>query len=118
MYAVIRTDGRQHRITKGEVVRLDRRQAEVGSPIQLGEVLLVNHGGQTTVGSPLVADALVEGKVVRHLRGPKIRIYKYKRRKGFSRTQGYRHDFTEVLIQKISLKGEELQAEQQAAAQE
>ena len=115
MYAVIRADGRQHRITKGEVIRLDRRQIEVGSPIQLDEVLLLSSAGQTHVGAPVVADALVEGKVVRHSRGPKIRIYKYKRLKGFSRKQGYRHDYTEVLIQKISLKGEELKpAEAQA----
>lgn len=111
MYAVIRTDGRQHRITKGEVVRLDRRQAEIGAPIELNEVLLVSSGGQTHVGAPTVADASVVGKVVRHSRGAKLRIFKYKRRKGYSRRQGYRHDYTEVLIQKITLKGEELKPE-------
>lgn len=111
MYAVIRTDGRQHRITKGEVIRLDRRKVDVGAAIQLGEVLLLSSAGKTHVGAPMVADAMVEGKVVRHSRGEKIRIYKYKRRKGFSRTQGYRHDYTEVLIQKIMLNGEELKPE-------
>jgi len=115
MYAVIRADGRQHRITKGEVVRFDRRQVEVGSPIQLNEVLLISSGGQIHVGAPLVADALVEGKVVCHSRGTKIKIYKYKRRKGFAKRQGYRHDYTEVLIQKISLNGEELNPEQAQA---
>ncbi|MCX7015643.1 MAG: 50S ribosomal protein L21 [Candidatus Sumerlaeota bacterium] len=115
MYAVIRADGRQQRVALGEIVRLGRRDAEIGEKVQLSDVLLVRQGDETLVGKPVLNDALIEAKVLRHGRGKKIRIYTYKKRKAEYRTKGHRQDFTEVRIERIALGGVDLQAE---AAQE
>jgi len=118
MYAVIRADGRQQRITLGEIVRLGRRAAEIGEKVQLNDVLLVRQGEQTLVGTPVLSDALIEAKVLRHGRGKKVHIYTYKRRKAEYRTKGHRQDFTEVRIERIALNGVDLQADAQPAAAE
>jgi len=111
MYAVIRADGHQHRVTPGETVRLAKQQAQVGEKIQLSEVLIISQGGQTLVGKPLVEEACVEAKVVRHGRAKKIRVYTFKRRKGYSKTRGHRQDYTDVRIERFSLGGIALEPE-------
>ena len=79
--------------------------------MQLNDVLLVRQGEETLVGKPVLNEALIEAKVLRHWRGKKVRIYTYKRRKGEYRTKGHRQDFTEVRIERIALGGVDLQAE-------
>ena len=100
MYAIIRAGGKQYRVEKGDVVRVERLDGEVGSKVTLGEVLLVG-GDDLKVGSPTVAGASVEGTVVEHDRGAKIRVFKYKKRKHYRRTRGHRQHVTAVRIDAV-----------------
>ena len=88
MYAIIRTGGKQYRVEKGDVVRVERLEGKVGSQVTLDDVLLVGAGADVKVGSPRVEGALVEGTVVEQDRGAKIRVFKYKKRKHYRRTRG------------------------------
>jgi large subunit ribosomal protein L21 len=100
VYAIIRAGGKQYRVEKGDVVRVERLSGEVGSKVTLGEVLLVG-GDDLKVGSPMVAGASVEGTVVEHDRGAKIRVFKYKKRKHYRRTRGHRQHVTAVRIDAV-----------------
>ena len=102
MYAVIRTGGKQHRVELGQSVRVEKLAGAVGDSIELNEVLLVGGGdGEARVGRPLVAGAKAVGTITAQGRGPKIRIFKMKRRKNYRRRSGHRQDFTEIRVEKI-----------------
>lgn len=103
MYALIRTGGKQYRVTPGELVRIGNLTDEVGAAINFDEVLAVHNGEELTVGSPLVSSATVNATVVAHGRGQKIIVYRFKRRKAYHRKKGHRQDYTEVKIDSINL---------------
>jgi len=102
MYAIIKSGGRQHRVSEGESLRVELLHAEVGSNITLNEVLLVGSGESVKLGRPLVAGASVTASVVRHARAKKVLVFKKKRRKGFHKKIGHRQFFTELKITGIS----------------
>ncbi len=102
MYAIIQSGGRQVRVEPGAVVTLDRLDAEPGQEVTLDRVLLVEKdGGQVTAGSPFVAHARVVATVTGEARGPKIRVFKKKRRKGYRKTMGHRGTMTRVTVKEI-----------------
>ena len=101
MYAVIRTGGKQVRVSPGEAVRVEKLDGAVGEPVELGEVLLVGGEGDPRVGQPLVAGAKVVGTITAQDRGPKITIFKMKRRKGYRRKMGHRQSYTEIRVERI-----------------
>ena len=101
MYAIVKTGGKQYRVQPGDVVRLEALEAPVGSTVTLGDVLLLGGESGTRVGSPRVVSASVQGTVVEHGRGAKIRVFKYKKRKHYRRTRGHRQSFTAVRIDKV-----------------
>lgn len=101
MYAVIRSGGKQYKVSKGDTLRLDPQAGEPGSEVELDDVLAVHDGEQLKLGQPQVADARVSAKIVRHGRGRKIVVYRFKRRKGQQRKQGHRQGYTEVRIEDI-----------------
>ena len=102
MYAIIRAGGKQYRVEKGDIVRVERLEGEVGSSVTLDEVLLVSAGeGDVKVGSPKVEGASVTGTVVEQSRGAKIRVFKYKKRKHYRRTRGHRQAYTTLRIDSI-----------------
>lgn len=101
MYAVIETGGKQYRVNEGDIIRVEKLPAEVGSDIEFEKVLLVGSGEDVTVGMPLVDGAKVTGKVVEQDRGKKIVVFKMKRRKNYRRKQGHRQDYTGVRIDRI-----------------
>ncbi len=101
MYAIIETGSKQYRVEPGAPVQVETLEAEVGAAVTFDRVLLVNQDGRVAVGAPVVANALVVGQVVRHDRGPKIIVFKKKKRKNYRRTQGHRQGFTEVKITEI-----------------
>ncbi len=103
MYAVIETAGRQHRVTTGEVLHLDREINPDEKTITLDRVLLIAGEGAPKVGNPVVAGATVTAEVVRAFKGPKIDIIKYKRRKGYHKKQGHRQPLVEVKITGINV---------------
>ncbi|HUC42547.1 MAG TPA: 50S ribosomal protein L21 [Candidatus Sulfotelmatobacter sp.] len=102
MYAVIQTGGRQHRVEIGEVVRVDRLEAEAGATVSFDRVLAIGDGDALKVGSPTVSGATVSGTVVEQGRGKKVLIYRYRPRKNASRRRGgHRQDYTAVKIDAI-----------------
>jgi large subunit ribosomal protein L21 len=101
MYAVIRTGGKQYRVTPGQTIRLESLPGEVGAKIELGDVLLVENEGNIQIGKPVVANAKIQATVIERDRAKKILIFKKKRKKQYRRTQGHRQDFTTVRIENI-----------------
>lgn len=100
-YAVIRTGGKQYRVKAGDSLRVEKLEGEPGQEIELGDVLMV--AGE---GSPLLEKSELDGKavkatIVRHGRGRKIRVFRFKRRKGFEKRHGHRQDFTEIKISSL-----------------
>ena len=105
MYAVIRTGGKQYRVAHEDVVQVERVAAEVGSQVDLDEVLMLGDGAGTTVGTPLVDGARVVAQVIDQIRGPKITVFKKKRRKNHRRTKGHRQALTVLRITEIVASG-------------
>lgn len=102
MYAVIRTGGKQYRVSTGETVKVESLPAEAGSTVMFDEVLAVGSGAEVKLGAPLVVGAKVVATVVAHGRHPKVKIFKMRRRKHYQKHQGHRQDFTEVRIDSIA----------------
>ena len=98
MFAVFKSGGKQHRVTEGEVVRLEKIDAEPGAAVEFDEVLLVAEGGNVKVGAPFVSGGKVTGEVVAHDRHDKIRVIKFRRRKHYLRRAGHRQWYTDVRI--------------------
>jgi len=104
MYAIIQSRGHQVKVTPGGVVLVDGTVGEAGAEFTLDEVLLVEKdGGEVLAGAPFVANARIVGVVEGEARGPKIRVFKKKRRKGMRRTKGHRAVFTRVRVKDIIL---------------
>jgi len=102
MYAIIKTSGRQAKVSPGDLVTVDGTVAGKGEQVTLEQVLLIEKdGGEILAGSPFVANARVVGIVEGEARGPKIRVFKKKRRKGMRRTKGHRAVYTRVRIKEI-----------------
>ena len=101
-YAVFKTGGKQYRVQAGDKLDVEKIDAEVGSEAKFDEVLLVNDGTATTVGTPTVAGAAVTAKVVEQFRGQKGVAFKFKRRQGYHKTKGYRRHLTKLEITSIS----------------
>ena len=101
MYAVIRTGGKQARVAPGDSIRLEKLAGTVGDPVELPEVLLVGDESEPRIGTPLVEGAKVIGTITAQGRGPKIIVFKMKRRKGYRRKRGHRQAYTEVRVEKI-----------------
>ncbi len=102
MYAIFESGGKQHRVTEGEEIALEKLDGEAGAKVTFDQVLLVNTGKDTKIGKPLVSGATVSATVVSQFRGEKILIFKKKRRKGYRRKQGHRQSLTRVRIESIS----------------
>lgn len=98
MYAVVKTGGKQYRVSNGQKVKVEQLTADVGSEVTLDQVLAVGEGESVTLGKPLVAGAVVKAKVVAHGRGDKVRIFKMRRRKHYRKQQGHRQNYTELEI--------------------
>ena len=105
MFAIIRADGRQYRVAKGDVIRFDRMKAEPGDAFQTSQVLAIaEEDSKLKIGNPVVEGAKVEGTVLEHGKDKKIIVFKRKRRKTYRRKYGHRQDHTLVKIDKISAK--------------
>lgn len=103
MHAVIETNGKQFRVAQGDKLVLDQLDADVGAELTIEKVLLVEKdGGETVVGKPYVSGAKVTLKVVEEMRGPKILIWKHRRRKNSRKRQGHRADQSRVEVTAIS----------------
>jgi len=101
MYAVIQTGGKQYKVTPGEELRVEKLNGKAGDEVYFDNVLLVSKGDRVEVGKPVLKNTKVVAKITRQGRGPKIVVFKYKRRKRYRKTQGHRQDFTAVRIVEI-----------------
>ena len=98
MYAVIKTGGKQYRVTPGTKLKVEKLEGDVGSSIVLDKVLVMADGESVKIGTPLVDGAKISATVVAHGRGDKVMIFKMRRRKHYRKTQGHRQSYTEILI--------------------
>jgi large subunit ribosomal protein L21 len=101
VFAIVQCMGFQYRLAPDERVKIPRTELEPGSKLVLDQVLLVRDGESVRVGAPTVNGASVEVEVVRHGRGKKVIVGKYKKRKGYRKRNGHRQNFTEVLVRTI-----------------
>ena len=102
-YAIIRTGGKQYRVEPGQTIRIPSLPGEAGGQVEFNDVLLGSDGNNVKTGVPTLSGARVTGEIVKHGRGEKIIVFKFKRRKNYARKQGHRQGFTEVRINDINL---------------
>ena len=102
MYAVIETGGKQYKVTKGDVIYIEKLDVEAGAAVTFDKVLLVGEGKDDKVGAPTVDGASVSGKVIKNDKSKKVVVYKYKPKKGYHKKQGHRQPYTKVEISKIN----------------
>ena len=105
MYAVFRTGGKQYRAAKGDVLRLEKIEADEGASVDFDDVLLIGEGSDIKVGNPLLAGSSVSAKVLRQGKSRKVPVVKFKRRQNYLRQGSHRQFFTEVEITGISATG-------------
>ena len=102
MYALVKTGGKQYRVSKDDTILVERIAAEEGAEVILNDIVMLGDGDKVTIGTPKVDGAAVSATVVRQTRGPKIIIFRRKRRKNHRRTQGHRQDLTLLKINDIA----------------
>ena len=117
MYAIVEIAGQQFKVAKDQKVFVHRLAQEEGSNISFDQVLLLDDGKAVTLGAPAITGASVEAKVVKHLKGDKVIVFKKKRRKGYRVKNGHRQALTEILIEGISAKGGAKKAAPKAKAE-
>ena len=103
MYAIVNIAGKQFKVTKDQFVYAPKLALAIGASVEFDQVLLAEANGTVSVGAPLLAGAKVSGKVLDHVKGDKVIIFKKKRRKGYKKKNGHRQDFTKVMIESIAL---------------
>lgn len=100
MYAVVRTGGKQYRVAKGDKLRVEKLEGDVGAAVTFEDVLMIG-GEQAQIGRPVIQGALVQARIVEQDRARKVVVFKFKRRKGYQKKQGHRQSFTRVEITDI-----------------
>lgn len=103
MYAIVDIAGQQFKVEKGQEVFVHRLEGDEGAKMDFEKVLLVENKGNVQVGTPVVEGAKVSGKIVSHLKGDKVVVFKKKRRKGYQKSNGHRQYLSKVLIEKITV---------------
>ncbi|WP_293304129.1 50S ribosomal protein L21 [Allomuricauda sp.] len=118
MYAIVEMAGQQFKVAKDQKVYVHRLQEEEGKKVVFDKVLLLEDGGNVTIGAPVIEGAAVEAKVVKHLKGDKVIVFKKKRRKGYQKKNGHRQYLTEIVVEGIVAKGAKKAAPAKAKADE
>lgn len=102
MYAVIKTGGKQYRVYEGEILNVEKLDAQEGTTVEFDEVLAISDDNGLKVGTPVLEGAKVEAQVLKHGKDKKIIVFKYKPKKNYRRKQGHRQPYTQIRITKIS----------------
>lgn len=105
MFAVVKTGGKQYKVSPGDVLKVERLEGEAGQHIDLASILLVNDDGKISIGTPLLEKAQIRATIVEQTRSDKIIVFKKKRRQGYRRTAGHRQDLTVIRIEEILPQG-------------
>lgn len=101
MYAIIKTGGKQYKVTEGDIIKIEKLGVDAGETITFDEVLAVNNGS-LVVGDPIVKDANVSATVIEEGKSKKIVVFRYKRKTGYNKKKGHRQPYTKVKIEKIN----------------
>lgn len=107
MYAIVKTGGKQYRVTKGKILKIEKLAQKIGDSVEFNNILLIGEGNDLYIGSPQVTGAKVTAEIVDHGRSAKINIIKFKRRKHYMKRMGHRQNFTTVKIIDINLDNKE-----------
>ncbi len=102
MYAIVEIAGQQFKVENNQEIFVHRLNGDEGSAVTFDRVLLVENGGKVSVGTPAVSGASVKGKILSHVKGDKVLVFKKKRRKGYQKLNGHRQQFTKVVIESIN----------------
>ena len=105
MYAIVEMAGQQFKVAKDQKVYVHRLKEEEGKKVTFDKVLLLEDNGNVTIGAPVIEGAAVEAKIVKHLKGDKVIVFKKKRRKGYKKKNGHRQYLTEIVVEGIVAKG-------------
>jgi large subunit ribosomal protein L21 len=103
MYAVVKTGGREYRVSKGDLIRVEKLEGKVGDQVELKEVLMVSKEGEVQVGTPRLADVVIKGEIVQENKGEKVLTYKMKKRKNYRRFKGHRQTYTYLKVNDIAI---------------
>jgi large subunit ribosomal protein L21 len=103
MYAVVKSGGKEYRVSKGDLIRVEKLEGKEGDQVVIRDVLMVSDEGKVQLGTPQLTNAVVTGKIVQEAKGKKVLIYKMKRRKNYRRTKGHRQTYTYLRVEDISL---------------
>jgi len=103
MYAIVNIAGKQFKVTKDQYIYAPKMQGDVDASVEFDQVLLADDNGTVSIGAPFLGGAKVSGKILDHVKGDKVIVFKKKRRKGYKKKNGHRQEFTKLLIENISL---------------
>ncbi|MEX2593033.1 MAG: 50S ribosomal protein L21 [Anditalea sp.] len=103
MYAIVNISGKQFKVTKDQFIYAPKLQGDIDASVEFDQVLLCDDSGTVSIGAPLLSGATVSGKILEHVKGDKVIVFKKKRRKGYKKKNGHRQDFTKILIENIVL---------------
>ncbi len=103
MYAVIKTGGKQYKVSEGDTLDIEKIDGEKGNEVVFEEILMISREGEIKVGTPCVMGAKVTGEIVAQTKGSKIKVFKMKRRKGYRKKTGHRQELTNLKIKEISM---------------
>jgi len=101
MYAVVKTGGKEYRISKGDILRVEKLEGRVGDKVALKDILMISQEGQLEVGTPHLTHATVMGEIVQEMKGKKVLTYKMKKRKNYRRLKGHRQTYTYLRVNDI-----------------
>lgn len=105
MFAVIKTGGKQYKVSSGDIVKVERLEGEAGATLHLSDILMLGGESKMTVGAPIVQDAAVRATILEQARGDKIIVFKKRRRQGYRRKAGHRQDLTVLRIEEVIASG-------------
>jgi large subunit ribosomal protein L21 len=103
MYAIIKTGGKEHRVSKGDLIRVEKLGGKIGDQVEIKDILMVSQEGQVQVGIPYLTNAVIMGQIVQEIKGRKVATYKMKKRKNYRRFKGHRQTYTYLKVDNISL---------------
>jgi large subunit ribosomal protein L21 len=103
MYAVVKAGGKEYRVSKGDLIRIEELAGELGDQVELKDVLMVSKEGETQFGSPHLTPVIIKGEIVQEGKGKKVLTYKMKRRKNYRRFKGHRQTYTYLKVNDILL---------------
>lgn len=103
MYAVVKTGGKEYRVSKGDLIRVEKMEGKIGDPVELKDVLMISEGEGVQFGTPHLNHVVIKGEIVQEGKGKKVLTYKMKKRKNYRRFKGHRQTYTYLKVNDINL---------------